>query len=230
MDRTTILMGVGTAATVCLALLFVTELKFSAPAAVARPSKTDAEMALDSGKLDEKTARVVQALKRDGIRLSLAELEAAKNDAPASLGSGTIAEIAKPAYESLNPRDADRARHHAICFSIRRENGIEHDIVYYNTAHFYKMGDMGLYAWIRSGCADAIRTSTQTLSKTAYMGKVLGLVPKDDLHEWIRDSISMNMQMACGDEVRQRFKGLSAARRVQVEGAEMERCRKLSKL
>jgi len=230
LDRTTIFMAIGTAAAVCLGLLFISELHLSAPAPVFKSSRTDAEIALDAGKLDTETAREVQALKREGIHITLADIEAAKHDAPENRIYGTIAEIDHPAYEAVNPRDNDHAPHHAICFAIRRDTGVVHPIVYYNADNLYNVGDGGLYSWIRSGCAAAVRTSKQTLSETNYMGKILALVPKDETHQWIRTSISGNMYMTCEEEVRQHLKGFSEARRMQMEVQEIERCRKLSEM
>jgi len=229
LDRTTIVMAIGTTAAVCLGLLFLSELHLSGPGPALKSSRTDAEIALDAGELDTETARDVLALKRAGVHVTLADIEAAKHDAPKSQIYAAIAEIDAPAFEAVNPRDNDHAPHHAICFAIQRETGVAHAIVYYNTTNFYDVSS-GVYGWIRSGCADAVRRSQKTLSETAYMGKILALVPKDESHKWIRTSISGNMYMACGKEVRERFKGFSEERRSEMEMPEMQRCRTLSEM
>lgn len=228
MNRTTILLAAGIATLVFLAVLFMPDLNLSRVAAGDKSSKTDAEIALDAGTLDTETARDVLALKRAGIHLALADLDSARNDAPENRIYGAVAEIANPAFEALNPRDADHKPHQAVCFAIRRNNGVAHEIVYYNADNLYQMGGAGLYGWIRSGCAAAVHTSRQTLSETSYMVKILALVPKDEIHANIRSSISGNLYMACGEESRQHLKGLSEARRAGMEARENERCRKLS--
>ena len=204
------------------------ELNLPHGASGGKSSKSDAEIALDAGTLDTKTAREVLALKRAGIHLTLADLDSARNDAPENRIYGAVAEIAHPVFETVNPRDADHKSHQAVCFAIRRDSGVAHEIVYYNAENLYEMGGTGLYGWIRSGCAAAVRASKQTLSETSYMVKILALVPKDETHASIRSSISGNLYMACGEETRQHLKGLSEAARAGMEARESERCRKLS--
>jgi hypothetical protein len=228
LNRTTLIIAAGLFAFLFLAVVFMPDLKISGAIARPKPMKTDAELALDNGSLDVETARDVSALERNGVHVTLAQINAANSDAPENWINGAFVEMPKPVFETVNPVDADRDPHKAFCFAIRRETGVVHEIVYYNAGNVYPMGGVSLYGWIRSGCAAAVQASHQTISETNYMGRVLALVPKDQANSSLRRSISGNMYMACGQETKQRLKSLSEPRKTEMQMAELDRCHKLS--
>jgi hypothetical protein len=192
-----------------LAVLFAPELGDKAAKAgiEATRAPTDAETALQRGELSKKEARAVNELKRVGIHVTLADLKAAQNDGPGGGAEALLAEIDTPSYEALNPLDQDRQPHRALCFTRQSTTGVVHDIVYYNDGYFYDMGEMGLSNWIRSGCAQAIRTRASTTSLYVYYQRLLRLVPRDELHKWRRDSVVMELFKACTDDAEKRRKG-----------------------
>lgn len=228
MDRKTLVLAAGFAALLFLSVVFFPNVKAPDIKGGFVASQTDAEKALDAGELDKQTARDVLALKRAGLHVTLAELDAASHDAPGNRLYGALAEIDQPKFEVLYPRDADHEPHRALCFAIQREGGVSHDIFYYNAANAYDMGDLGLYAWIRSGCAAAIKASTQSQLRSQYLARIMALVPKDPSYDTERSAIGGNLYMVCREETRQNLKGLTGPQRVTVDMRDSQRCQRLS--